>query len=125
MEEKNYRVLRIEEQLYGCEELPEGQPVLCDVLLEAAATGRPVITSDIYGCREAVDEGITGLLCQVKDADSLYEQMKKMALLSREERAQMGIAAREKMERQFDKKVVVKNTIDAISPNQTVSHTGR
>ena len=36
MEEKNYRVLRIEEQLYGCEELPEGQPVLCDVLLEAA-----------------------------------------------------------------------------------------
>ena len=34
MEEKNYRVLRIEEQPYGCEELPEGQPVLCDVLLE-------------------------------------------------------------------------------------------
>jgi len=87
---------------------------MSNVLLEAAATGRPVITSDIYGCREAVDEGVSGLLCKVKDADSLYEQMKKMALLPREDRAQMGIAGREKMERQFDKKVVVKNTINAI-----------
>ena len=87
---------------------------MSNVLLEAAATGRPVITSDIYGCREAVDEGVTGLLCTVKDADSLYEQMKKMALMPREERAQMGLAGREKMERQFDKKVVVKNTVDAV-----------
>jgi galacturonosyltransferase len=87
---------------------------MSNVLLEAAATGRPVITSDIYGCREAVDEGITGLLCIVKDADSLYAQMKKMALLSRSEREQMGLAARKKMEHQFDKKVVVKNTIDAL-----------
>ena len=87
---------------------------MSNVLLEASATGRPVITSDIYGCREAVEEGVTGLLCTVKDADSLYEQMKKMALLSREEREQMGLAARKKMERQFDKNVVVKNTIDAV-----------
>lgn len=87
---------------------------MSNVLLEASATGRPVITSDIYGCREAVDEGVSGLLCAVKDADSLYEQMKKMALLSREERAEMGLAARAKMERQFDKNVVVQNTIDAI-----------
>ena len=50
---------------------------MSNVLLEAAATGRPVNTSDIYGCREAVDEGVTGLLCTVKDADSLYAQMKK------------------------------------------------
>ena len=88
---------------------------MSNVLLEAAATGRPVITSDIYGCREAVDEGVTGLLCTVKDADSLYEQMKKMALMPREERAQMGLAGREKMERQFDKKLVVQNTIQAIT----------
>ena len=87
---------------------------MSNVLLEAAATGRPVITSDIYGCREAVDEGTTGLLCTVKDADSLYAQMKKMALLSRSEREQMGLAGRKKMERQFDKKVVVKNTVDAV-----------
>ena len=87
---------------------------MSNVLLEAAATGRPVITSDIYGCREAVDEGVTGLLCAVKDADSLYEQMKKMALLSRQEREQMGLAARKKMERQFDKGMVVEKTIAAV-----------
>ena len=87
---------------------------MSNVLLEAAATGRPVITSDIYGCREAVDEGISGLLCTVKDADSLYEQMKKMALLPREEREKMGRAGRERMERQFDKRIVVRNTLRAI-----------
>ncbi len=38
-----YRVLRIDEQLYGCEELPEGQPVCCDVLLEDAAGSRRVV----------------------------------------------------------------------------------
>ena len=61
-----------------------------------------------------MDAGISGLLCKVKDADSLYEQMKKMALLSREEREQMGRAARDKMEQQFDKRIVVQNTINAI-----------
>ena len=87
---------------------------MSNVLLEASATGRPIITSNICGCREAVDEGVSGLLCTVKDADSLYEQMKKMALLPRSERERMGLAARSKMERQFDKNIVVKNTIDAI-----------
>ena len=79
----------------------------------------------IYGCREAVDEGVTGLLCTVKDADSLYEQMKKMALMPREERAQMGLDGRKKMERQFDKRIVVQNTVNAIFPDRTVCHTGR
>ena len=87
---------------------------MSNVLLEAAATARPVITTDIFGCREAVDAGVTGLLCQPRDADSLYEQMKKMALLPREAREQMGRAARKKMERQFDKDAVVRETIDAI-----------
>ena len=98
---------------------------MSNVLLEAAATGRPVITSDICGCREAVDEGVTGLLCTVRDADSLYEQMKKMALMPREERAQMGLDGRKKMERQFDKRIVVQNTVNAIFPDRTVCHTGR
>ena len=40
---ETYRVLRIDEQLYGCEELPEGQPVLCDVLLEDAAGERRIL----------------------------------------------------------------------------------
>ena len=60
MEEKNYRVLRIEEQLYGCEELPEGQPVLCDVLLEAAdGTQRVLPYPDAELTRLGINEGST------------------------------------------------------------------
>ena len=60
MEEKNYRVLRIEEQLYGCEELPEGQPVLCDVLLEAAdGTQRVLPYPDAELTRLDINEGST------------------------------------------------------------------
>lgn len=91
---------------------------MSNVLLEASATGRPVITSDIYGCREAVDEGRSGLLCAVKDADSLYARMKQMALLSREERTEMGRAARRRMEQQFAKDVVVEKTISATFPGR-------
>ena len=60
MEEKNYRVLRIEEQLYGCEELPEGQLVLCDVLLEAAdGTQRVLPYPDAELTRLDINEGST------------------------------------------------------------------
>ena len=60
MEEKNYRVLRIEEQPYGCEELPEGQPVLCDVLLEAAdGTQRVLPYPDAELTRLDINEGST------------------------------------------------------------------
>ena len=87
---------------------------MSNVLLEAAATGRPVITSDIHGCKEAVDADITGLLCNVKDADSLYEQMLRMAQMPKAQRQAMGEAGRTKMEREFEKNLVVQKTMDAI-----------
>lgn len=97
-----------------CVVLPSYHEGMSNVLLEAAATGRPVITSRIHGCMEAVDEGKTGLLCAAKDTDSLYDAMQQMAVLSPETRAQMGRAAREKMEREFEKSTVVKKTMEAI-----------
>lgn len=97
-----------------CVVLPSYHEGMSNVLLEAAATGRPVITSRIHGCMEAVDEGRTGLLCAVKDADSLYEAMLKMAGLPRKARVQMGTAARAKMEREFEKSRVVQATIQAL-----------
>ena len=55
-----YRVLRIDEQMYGCEELPAGQPVLCDVLLEAAdGTRRTLPYPDRELTRLAINEGDT------------------------------------------------------------------
>jgi galacturonosyltransferase len=87
---------------------------MSNVLLEAAATGRPVITSNIHGCKEAVDADVTGLLCNVKDADSLYEQMLRVAQMPKAQRQSMGNAGRAKMEREFEKSVVVQKTVDAI-----------
>ena len=97
-----------------CVVLPSYHEGMSNVLLEAAATGRPVITSRIHGCMETVDDGKSGLLCSVRDADSLYDAMLHMAQLPADIRAEMGIAARQKMEQEFEKDQVVQRTIRAI-----------
>lgn len=97
-----------------CVVMPSYHEGLSNVLLEAAATGRPVITSDIHGCKEVVDPDVSGLLCRVKDADDLYQKMRQMAALSRGERENMGLAARKKVELEFEKGMVVEKTIHAI-----------
>ena len=79
--------------------------------LECAASGRPVITSRIHGCMEAVEAGVTGFLCERKDSGSLYAAMKRFCALSMEERRAMGLAGRKRMEAVFDKKRVVEETI--------------
>ena len=97
-----------------CIVLPSYHEGMSNVLLEAAATGRPLITSDIPGCREAVEDGNTGFLVQVKNSESLYEAMKKVLKMSAEEREAMGNAGHEKMEREFRKEMVVAETIKAL-----------
>lgn len=97
-----------------CVVLPSYHEGLSNVLLEASAMGRPVITSDIPGCRETVDDKQSGLLCEAKNAEFLYQTMKAFLHLSREEREQMGVKGREKMEKSFDKKKVVAETIQAL-----------
>lgn len=90
-----------------CVVLPSYHEGMANVLLEAAATGRPVIASDIPGCREAFDEGITGLGCKPRDVSSLVEAMAKMCTLSNDIRRKMGEAGREKIKKQFDRQIVV------------------
>lgn len=97
-----------------CVVLPSYHEGLSNVLLEAAATGRPVITTDIHGCRETVDPEISGFLCPAGDVEGLYARMREMALLPREVRAAMGLAAREKITREFDKRTVVQMTLRAL-----------
>lgn len=97
-----------------CVVLPSYHEGMSNVLLEAAAVGRPVITSDIPGCREAVDDGASGYLCQPCDADSLYAQMRRMVDLPLDARQAMGRAGREKIVREFDKKRVVQETIGVL-----------
>ena len=97
-----------------CVVLPSWHEGMSNVLLEGAATGRALICSDIPGCREAVTDGETGFLSEVKNADSLYKAMKSFLVLSPEKRAEMGIKGRQKMEREFDRTSVINSVIRAI-----------
>ncbi|MGN1014582.1 MAG: glycosyltransferase family 4 protein [Butyricicoccus sp.] len=97
-----------------CVVLPSYHEGMSNVLLEAAAAGRPLITSDIPGCREAVNDGISGFLVEVKNSDQLYEAMKRILHTERSEREKMGMAGRTKMEQEFRKEAVVAETVQSI-----------
>ena len=92
-----------------CFVLPSYHEGMANTNLESASSGRPVITSDIPGCRESVIEGKSGLLCTPKDADSLYNAMKKMVNCS--DREAMGVTGRRHMEQVFEKSIVVNETV--------------
>lgn len=94
-----------------CFVLPSYHEGMANTNLECASSGRPIITSNIPGCKEAVIEEVSGFLCEPKNVDSLYVVMKRMSSLSQNEREQMGQAGRRHMEDVFDKKKVVAETI--------------
>ncbi|MGB6328233.1 MAG: glycosyltransferase family 4 protein [Halarcobacter sp.] len=89
--------------------LPSYREGLPKVLIEAAACGRPVVTTDVPGCRDAIKVNITGLLCKVKDVNSLAEEIEKL-ILDENLRSKMGKAGRKLAEKEFDiNKVVEKH----------------
>lgn len=90
-----------------CVILPSYHEGMANVLLESAASGRPVIASDIAGCRETFDDGISGLACNVKSTESLIKSVEKFINIPYEQKIQMGIAGREKVEKQFDRQIVI------------------
>jgi glycosyltransferase involved in cell wall biosynthesis len=83
-------------------------------LLEAAAIARPIITSDAVGCREVVDHGVNGYLCKVRDPEDLAQMMIQMLLLLPEQRKEMGLRGRAKMEAEFDEQIVIGKYLAAI-----------
>lgn len=90
---------------------PEG---MSNVLLEAAASGRPVITTDRAGCRETLDDGVTGFLVPIKDEKAVLEAVKKILNMSVAERREMGRRGSEKVRREFDRKLVVQAYLEEI-----------
>lgn len=89
----------------------EGTP---RTLLEGAAMARPAVATDVPGCRQVVDDGVTGRLCRVEDADDLAARMDAMIDAGAAGRSMMGAAARQKMEREYDQRLVVTAYRDAI-----------
>ena len=90
---------------------PEG---MSNVLLEAAASGRPVIATDRSGCRETVEAGKTGYLIPIKDEDALVAALEDFLNLTWEQRAELGHAGRLKMEYEFDRQIVVQKYLDTL-----------
>ena len=88
---------------------------MSNVLLEAAATGRPVLATNIPGCKEAVEDNMTGLLFASRSAEALESAIEYFLSLSVESRETMGQAARTKMEQEFNRKHVVESYIEEIS----------
>ena len=99
----------------SCVVLPSYREGLPRTLLEAAAMGRPIIATDVTGCREVVEHGVNGYLCKVRDANDLAERMKDMIRLSIDERREMGLKGREKVEREFNERVIVARIIEIIN----------
>jgi glycosyltransferase involved in cell wall biosynthesis len=97
-----------------CVVLPSYREGTSRALLEAAAMARPLIVTDVPGCREAIDEGVSGLLCPVRDAASLAASMAQFLRMDAASRARMGAAGRNKMEREFDEQRVVQAYLAAM-----------
>lgn len=87
---------------------------LSNVLLESAAMGRPLIASNISGCKEVVDDGINGFLFERKNTLSLIDTIEKFLKLTEDERAKMGVESRNKVVKEFNRNIVVNEYIKQI-----------
>lgn len=94
---------------------PEG---LSNVLLESSASGRPIITTNRSGCREVIEDGVNGFVVMEKDSMDLIDKLEAFLLMSHEDRKKMGLAGRKKVEREFDRQIVIEKYLEEV---QTVT----
>ncbi len=107
--------VRVEISRVDCIILPsfyrEGTP---RILLESASMEKPIITTDNVGCRDVVDDGISGYLCEIKNAQDLANKMEKMLKLTDEQRKAMGKEGRKKVKKEFDERIVIDKYLESI-----------
>lgn len=87
---------------------------MSNVLQEAAACGRPVIATDVPGCADVFEDGVSGISFRPKDVNSLITAIKKFIDLPYEQKVEMGLAGRRKMEASFDRRIVVDSYLTEI-----------
>ena len=92
----------------NCVVLPSYREGAPRTLIEAAAIARPVIATDVPGCRSVVDDGVSGILCPARDAAGLAAACIRFLELDQAEREAMGQAGRAKMEREFDQELIAR-----------------
>jgi len=98
----------------NCVVLPSYREGLPRSLLEAAAMARPMVATDVPGCRDLITNGDNGLLCEVRSPASLAAAMEAMLRLDPAERQAMGQRARARVERDFDQAIVVDAYMEAL-----------
>jgi glycosyltransferase involved in cell wall biosynthesis len=89
----------------------EGTP---KTLLESASSAKPIITTDNVGCRDVVDHGINGYLCEPRSAEDLAKKIEMFLALSEKEKAIMGANSRRKIKNEFDEKIVIGKYLDIL-----------
>lgn len=88
---------------------------MANVLLESAACGRPVMATNVPGCKETFDDGISGIVFEAKDAYAIVQAIRKLLEMSNESREEMGKQGRKKVENEFDRNIVINEYIKAIN----------
>lgn len=91
-------------------------------LLEAAAMGKPIVATNWLGCRDVVENGCNGYLCQTRSVEDLSRKLRQMIELSPEARITMGDFSREKIAREFDEEIVIKRYENAVDQALSTSH---
>ena len=97
---------------------------MSNVLLEAAATARPVLASAVEGCLDTFEDGVSGISFAPKDARSLEEAVEVFLSLSWEEKRQMGRKGREYVEKRFDRNLVVNAYLEELKAAETPGKRG-
>ena len=98
--------------------LPSYREGLPRSLLEAAAMERPLVATDVPGCRELVEDGVNGLLCEARSAASLAAAMRQLAELAPEDRRRMASEARRKVQEQYSEEIVIDAYLDALESSR-------
>ncbi|MBQ8429669.1 MAG: glycosyltransferase family 4 protein [Clostridia bacterium] len=98
--------------------LPSYHEGMANVLLEAAACGKPILASNIPGCQETFSEGVTGFGFESRNVASLCEAIGKFLALPHEQKRELGKAGRKKMEEQFDRQIVIRKYLEQIDVYQ-------
>lgn len=95
--------------------LPSYHEGTSNVLLESASTGRPILASNVTGCKETFDDGVSGIEFEVKSVKALISAIQQFLDLPHENKKQMGLAGRKKMEQEYDRKIVINSYLEQIS----------
>ena len=102
--------------------LPSYHEGTANVLLESASTGRPILASNVTGCKETFDEGISGLGFESKSVDALFDSIIDFIELPHGKKKEMGLASRKKMEQEYDRRIIINAYLEQIKRQRGINH---